>query len=140
MRLFLFVFLIIFLAVLGATFLFSLQGGQPGWQGQESLNGVAPAKELLFRADRVVEIGDKGFAPQIITIRKGETVVWVNKGAGYYWPASNIHPTHKIYPELDPLEPLAPGEAWAFTFEQTGEWRLHDHLRPSKGGTVRVTE
>ena len=109
-------------------------------QDKQSLNGVVSANELLLGADRIVEIEGEGFIPQIITIRKGETVVWVNKGGGYYWPASNIHPTHKIYSEFDPLEPLAPGEAWAFTFEQTGEWRFHDHLGPSRGGTVTVIE
>lgn len=122
----------------GIFFLNSGTGQLP--QTEKGLNGVGPAESILPGADYVVEITDAGFSPQTLEITKGETVAWVNKGEGYYWPASNIHPTHKIYPEFDPLEPLAPGEAWAFTFEQAGEWRCHDHLGPSRNCTIRVSE
>ncbi|MDP2735416.1 MAG: hypothetical protein Q8P12_04365 [bacterium] len=111
------------------------KGGPAG-----SSNGVGPAEEIVPAADYVVEISDAGFLPETLEIRLGETVAWVNRGEGYYWPASNIHPTHEIYPEFDPREPLAPGEAWAFTFEQAGEWRCHDHLGPSRNCTIRVSE
>jgi len=62
----------------------------------------------------------------------------VNESAGDLWPASNIHPTHAIYPELDAKKPIRPGEAWAFTFDRVGYWRIHNHLAPEKGGLVVV--
>ena len=79
-----------------------------------------------------------GFAPNTINIKKGDSVTWVNEDSQYHWPASDIHPTHEIYSEFDPKEPLAPGEAWAFSFEKVGTWSFHDHLRPGWTGTGTV--
>ena len=55
-----------------------------------------------------------------------------------FWPASNIHPTHMIYPEFDAKRPVASGKDWSFTFTKKGTWRYHDHLNPEATGTVVV--
>ena len=94
----------------------------------------------ISQADKKVRITEDGFSPEEVKIKKGQSVVWVNENDDFRWPASNIHPTHEIYSAFDPLEPLAPGEIWVFSFEQVGEWRYHDHLKPNKMGTVTVTE
>ena len=90
--------------------------------------------------DHIIKMTSDGFSPEAITIKKGETVTWVNEDKDFHWPASNLHPTHLIYPEFDPREPVAPGETWSFQFDRIGKWRLHDHLRPRYTGTVEVTE
>jgi len=92
------------------------------------------------KADVIVRIVAEGFEPQEITVSKGDTVLWKNESNEYRWPASNLHPSHRIYSEFDPKEPLGPGESWAFTFERAGAWQYHDHLRPSKRGTVEVQD
>jgi plastocyanin len=85
-----------------------------------------------------VKITEDGFDPSEVKINKGETVAWVNETSGEHWPASNLHPTHEIYPQFDPREPILPGQTWAFKFEKVGKWNYHDHLAPNQRGSVEV--
>lgn len=85
-----------------------------------------------------IHIQDSGFSPGEVTINQGETIVFENKGKDSHWPASNIHPTHQIYPEFDPKKPINPGEVWEFKFSKAGEWRMHDHLNPQITGKIIV--
>lgn len=101
---------------------------------------VITAEEAESLADHVIKMMPGGFSPSTINIKKGETVAWINEDSQFRWPASNIHPTHEIYSEFDPKQPLAQGEAWLFTFEKTGNWNFHDHLTPRLKGTVTVEE
>jgi len=88
----------------------------------------------------VISMNQDDYAPSEITVSKGSTVVFVNKSTDWRWPASNLHPTHDIYPEFDPKEPVAPGASWSFRFEKSGAWRMHDHLAPYITGTITVKE
>ena len=81
-----------------------------------------------------------GYEPRDVTIKKGQIVLWKNESKDYHWPASDLHPTHGIYPEFDPLRPIAPGAEWKFKFDRVGKWNFHDHIRANKTGTVTVTE
>jgi len=40
-----------------------------------------------------------GISPNSITINKGDRVIWINQGERDFWPASNVHPTHTLYPD-----------------------------------------
>ncbi|MDE0392831.1 MAG: hypothetical protein OXI57_12270 [Rhodospirillales bacterium] len=82
--------------------------------------------------------GDGGFVPKRLDIEPGAQVRFVNDSGEDFWPASNIHPTHSILPELDANRPIAPGKTWAFTFKSSGFWRFHNHLAPEFGGLVVV--
>ncbi|MCH7730572.1 cupredoxin domain-containing protein [Patescibacteria group bacterium] len=99
---------------------------------------VISAEEAESLANYVIKMTPGGFSPSTINIKKGETVAWINEDSQFSWPASDIHPTHLIYSEFDPKEPIASGEGWLFTFEKTGQWNFHDHLRPRWVGTVIV--
>jgi len=89
---------------------------------------------------------DQGFAPAIVTIKKGDTVTWLNKGTKDMWPASAQHPTHGAYPEsggcleskFDACVHIVPGQSWSFIFNQIGEWGFHDHLTPQFFGNITV--
>lgn len=83
--------------------------------------------------------GDGGFLPKRIDIKPGTEVRFTNASSQEFWPASNIHPTHSILPELDAKRPVAPGESWPFTFQEAGFWRFHNHLAPQQGGLVVVS-
>lgn len=87
-----------------------------------------------------VELREDGFYPQEITIQKGDLVKFVTARKSYFWPASDFHPTHSIYPEFDPKEPIDPKESWGFRFEKAGEWKFHDHLAPYFIGIVIVVD
>lgn len=88
----------------------------------------------------VITLTKDGFKPSELTIKKGATVMFKNTTGNLYWPASNLHPSHLIYPEFDPQTPVAPTDTWSYTFEKVGEWRFHDHLSPYFTGTITVTE
>ena len=79
---------------------------------------------------------DGVFVPQRLDITTGDEVVFVNESAVGVWPASNIHPTHEILPEFDPLGAVAPGESWAFTFRRNGYWRYHNHIDAAQAGLI----
>src|SRR5258708_7934179 len=78
------------------------------------------------------------FVPAEISINDGDTVVFRNDDAVPHWPASNIHPTHTIYPEFDPKQGVVPGSSWSFIFVRAGHWRFHDHLHAEVTGTIHV--
>ncbi len=92
------------------------------------------------RVDFVVTIKDDAFEPALLTVKKNSRVVFKNESSEPRWPASDLHPTHGIYPEFDPLKELAPGEEWAFVFEKPGKWKFHDHLESKIKGIVTVTK
>ena len=90
-----------------------------------------------------------GFSPSEVTIQKGQAILFVNgapedcplsEAACNFWPASDLHPTHELYPEFDPRQPVGPGETWEFTFDRAGTWRFHDHFHANKRGIITVVK
>lgn len=84
---------------------------------------------------KTVVFHSRGFFPRAVTIRQGESVSFISKTGKSFWPASNIHPGHGLYPEFDPQEPVT---VWQFTFNTPGKWRFHDHISPEFTGIVTV--
>ncbi|MBI2618237.1 hypothetical protein HYW58_02175 [Candidatus Kaiserbacteria bacterium] len=87
-----------------------------------------------------VKLTENGFEPSRLTVPPGATVVFTTELEKYFWPASNLHPSHTIYPEFDPKKPIAPNAEWQFSFEKSGVWAYHDHLAPYFTGTVIVID
>ncbi len=124
-----------------------------GTRGVSEMSKSGPSLPENKNASTLVVTMDKnGFNPEIATIKTGDSVEWVNKGDGDFWPASNLHPTHSLYPDsgiwkcgtddepniFDSCLPIESGKTYSFTFNHVGEWRYHDHLRPNKTGVIRV--
>ncbi len=80
------------------------------------------------------------FEPDNIVIKRGTKAIFKNLDTKPRWPASNLHPTHGLYPEFDPRQPVAPGAEWSFVFDKTGTWKFHDHLMPNLRGSVVVED
>lgn len=85
-----------------------------------------------------VVLTENGFVPQEITIAEGDMVAFTATRQKPFWPASDLHPTHDIYAEFDPKEPIGPDKSWSLRFEREGEWKYHDHLAPVWRGTIVV--
>ena len=85
-----------------------------------------------------VTLTDRGFQPDTLTIRKGDTVRFVSVEHAAFWPASDPHPTHSLYPAFDPLQPIPQNQSWSFVFDTPGTWGYHDHLSPAYTGTIVV--
>lgn len=79
-----------------------------------------------------------GFNPATTTIKKGTTIQFKNNSNNAFWPASNNHPVHNIYPDFDAKRPIIPGQSFTFTFTKDGEWPYHNHLHSSQGGLIIV--
>lgn len=106
-------------------------------------NGIQVGGGVLnadFSPDAVITRIDEGYEPTDITIRVGDTVMFKNDSESFHWPASNVHPTHSIYSDFDPREPIAPGDTWSFTFTRVGIWGFHDHIRANLIGRIVVEE
>lgn len=84
-----------------------------------------------------VALSASGFAPQTIKIKPGTKVVWVNKGGGAATVNSALHPTHLIYPPLN-LNSFEDSQSLSLVFDKAGTYQYHDHLNPSRTGTVVV--
>ena len=94
----------------------------------------------LVAGDTAIVLTDTGFEPREVHIAKGSTVTFSTTRDIPFWPASDPHPSHGMYRGFDPVGPIQPGETWSFTFDTTGEWEFHDHLRSYYTGTVYVSE
>ncbi len=99
-----------------------------------------------------ITISSSGFSPARLEINAGDSVVFTNENSAKHWPASVVHPTHRVYPGsdiskcgtaeaeniFDACRGLESGESYTFTFNEEGSWRYHDHLRASLTGTINV--
>lgn len=102
----------------------------------------APFPHITFAHSEthIIKMTPNGFEPQTATVDQNSTVLFVNEDKVDHWPASNIHPTHDIYPEFDPQKPIPPGNSWSFKPKKVGTHKYHDHLLPHKRGTLTVVQ
>ena len=89
---------------------------------------------------RTITLAEAGFSPQEIIITKGDIVMFRSTRGVPFWPASNLHPSHDIYPEFDPQMPIDSDKEWSFRFDNVGKWQFHDHLAPIYTGTIIVND
>lgn len=113
---------------------------------QPSISSAPVVKE------KIVIYTDSGFSPSALSIKKDETVIFKNQSSRSMWPASAMHPTHRVYSEttldehcpdttgmaFDACAGILPGSSWKFIFNKTGTWKYHDHLNPTNYGAVVV--
>lgn len=85
-----------------------------------------------------VKLTENGFEPSQVRVAVGDIVRFTTTRTASFWPASDLHPTHEIYPEFDPKQPVAATASWQFTFTRAGTWKYHDHLFPLYRGVVVV--
>ena len=98
---------------------------------------VIPTGSSVIEEPHIVEITSDGFFPKIVTIAVGETVTFINKDENGHWPATDIHPTHTVYPGsdiktcfsgteeeksqiFDSCGALQKGETYSFIFNEVG--------------------
>jgi len=100
-----------------------------------------------------IEMSSEGFSTKGLIIRDGDTVNFIAVDDTTRWPASAVHPTHKLYPGsdiskcntgeesmiFDACEGILGGGGYSFTFTEPGEWPYHDHLDPFVRGVITVT-
>lgn len=108
-----------------------------GSSGQDSFAINEPG--LKTSTHHTIEITANGFSPANLEIMKGDMVEFINKDEGaVHWPASGMHPTHLLCKGFDSLRGLSFNETYSFTFTETKECPMHDHLKPSLWGKIIV--
>ena len=107
----------------------------------------APAKKASVPEKKVVvTYTDSGYAPSVLAVKKGETIIFKNQSSQSMWTASALHPSHRVYPTtggclgstFDACSGIQPGESWSFKFDLIGAWKYHNHLNPGDNGTIVV--
>ena len=101
----------------------------------------------------IIRFMDGKYTPETVSITAGQTVTWVNEDKNKeFWPATDLHPTHKQYPGsdikkcntqkatsiFDACKPMQYKETYSFKFTNKGQWQYHDHIHPRAKGTVVV--
>jgi len=87
----------------------------------------------------VVTYDGSTFSPKTVTIKKGETVTFINESGGGMSVASDPHPTHTNYPAFDQYKSSEKGQkSYTFVFDKIGSWGYHNHLNSGATGTVVV--
>jgi plastocyanin len=118
---------------------------QPITQPSTGSNSQVPAAPTAS-AENTVIYTDAGYAPAILQVKAGVTVVFKNQSSQVMWTASAIHPTHQAYPTtggclgstFDACRGIQPGDSWLFKFDIVGMWKYHNHLSPGDTGTIEV--
>ncbi|PCI27495.1 hypothetical protein COB55_05695 [Candidatus Wolfebacteria bacterium] len=93
---------------------------------------VAPKDSTL------ITYTNEGFSPKEITVEQGQTVTFLNESNKGMWVASDVHPSHEIFPEFDAKTAIDAGSSYEFTFETVGPWAYHNHFGPGDIGVVVV--
>jgi hypothetical protein len=87
-----------------------------------------------------IVLTETGYEPKDVIVRQGTKVIFSTTRGTSHWPASNLHPSHGIYPAFDPLKPVDKDKSWSFDFDRVGTWNFHDHLRSYFRGSITVVE
>ena len=90
--------------------------------------------------EMTIRLNADGFNPVNIQVKVGTTVNFINDGSRSFWPASGVHPIHRLCPGFDSLKGLRQGESYSFTFNEVKTCPMHDHLSPSVRGSIIVIE
>jgi len=146
------------LVILGVMFIVGCNYGSttstfpaPGFEDEVDEMVVADGSDgATENREHIVEVSSEGFNPNTLTIDKGDIVRFIVSGVGSHWPASAVHPTHKMYPGsdigkcgggeniFDACKGLIDGDEFSFQFNEVGSWKYHDHLSLSSTGIVVV--
>ncbi|MHB1086720.1 MAG: cupredoxin domain-containing protein [Minisyncoccota bacterium] len=87
-----------------------------------------------------IVLNENGFEPRDIRVTRGTIITFTTTRQYKFWPASNAHPSHDVYPQFDPKRVLGPEESWSFTMDDVGSWGYHDHVRSYFTGIIYVDE
>ena len=124
----------------------------PRDQAREVMHGstLSPAMWDVLKRSRgfqfLISYTDRGFEPNMVTIKRGESVRFTNNSDAPLWVAATGK-SGTIYPgtgdecgqsAFDSCMRLAPGEFWEYTFTLAGTWSYKNNLDSSRMGVIRV--
>ena len=106
-------------------------------ENQTPSTAVTESMEEDLSKETNITLTQEGFAPQEITIKAGDKVVWTNNSGDVATVDTSNHPTHQDYPPLN-LGQFQDGEKHELIFDEPGTYMYHDHLHATRFGKVVV--
>ena len=87
----------------------------------------------------MIDITTAGFSPDIISVKKGSSIIWTNRDKAEHW-IYNTDYTEKgaCGTKFNSCAGLKLGENLRVTFDKTGTWNYIDKLNPKFKGQVTV--
>lgn len=129
---------IVILAALGFLVMGKLPSSSNPQPSPSSKITTAPAPRTSEETKKTtITLTPSGFEPANITVKPGETVVWVNQSGADSAINSSPHPVHTDYPPLN-LGLFSNGGNLSLTFTQPGTYKYHDHFNPQWFGSITV--
>jgi plastocyanin len=87
--------------------------------------------------ESLILLTEKGFEPSEMTIKAGTAARWRNNTLSDASVNSDDYPTNKIFPGLN-LGKFRTEQTLVYIFTKAGIYKYHDHLHPSRKGTIIV--
>jgi plastocyanin len=103
----------------------------------KSVYAPETAPSALTTDNFTVTYGPNGFEPQNLTIKAGDTVIWINQGEAKMDVASSPHPAHTDYPALN-FGLANTNESKSLSFPKPGTYKYHNHLNAGHYGLITV--
>jgi plastocyanin len=101
-------------------------------------------RTYVYKSDRrplpkvvTVSATKTGFSPEIVNIKRGVAVRWVNNSGGKVSVNSDDYPTNRLYPELN-LGELPAKSALVHVFKNPGTFTYHSQFNPKASGQITV--
>lgn len=96
---------------------------------------MAGSSEIMNSDPNTIIIQDLSFKTEILKIKKGTTVTWVNKDDAHHTITPTGGPS-----DFKPSALLAKDESYKFTFNTVGSYTYKCSPHPYMTGTIEVTE
>ncbi len=145
--------IVIAVVVIGGVFVLRSNSNTQTPTLKEEETVTPPMMEEGSQSSLMVSYTDGGYSPKELTIKKGEVVTFKNESSQPMWTASAVHPNHTAYPGtdikncgsttmvdkmFDSCAGVSSLQVWKFQFNETGSWKYHNHLTPTRTGTITV--
>ncbi len=110
-------------------------------EDQGNIDGTTLTKEVTLpqeSATWTVSHTKSGFFPKTLTIKKGDTVRFVNNSDESMWVTSNPDTTLSDISEFDSKKSYESNSIFTYTFTKIGTWNYHNRENSSVEGTIIV--
>ena len=134
-----FLILIVFVSALVTGYLFLNNSQQKNLTQNPVTQNVPKIKNQKNVPSETVTLTSTGFNPQVLTIKTGTRIVWLNNSGVVGTVNSDNYPTNLLYPFLN-FGQFANGSSFSTVFNKPGTYTYYNFLsqNQSQKGTVIV--
>lgn len=117
----------------------SSSNNTPTDQGSNQNSNPTDSTSNQASTQNTIVYTDSGFSPSNLSVKTGTLVTVKNSSSSTLEYNSDPHPSHTTNPELNQGS-IEPGQSVSFKVTKTGTHGYHNHLNPSRKGSLVVTE